>query len=192
MDFWQAFINAAAELLPNAKIVHDRFHVMKHENEAVNKVRIVEHKYQKKQKESILTGTKFLWLKRLENFTDKDRKKWAELNLDILEVGKAWQIKELLNEFWNCDNITSARKFFKFWYSKSMHSGLEPIKKVADMIKKYFENIITWWKHPISNSFAEGINSVIQEIKTVARGFRTFENYRTAILFFCGKLALYP
>ncbi len=44
----------------------------------------------------------------------------------------------------------------------------------------------------ISNSFAEGINSVIQEIKTVTRGFRIFENYRTAILFFCGKLALYP
>ncbi|WP_413906954.1 transposase [Candidatus Endomicrobiellum trichonymphae] len=36
------------------------------------------------------------------------------------------------------------------------------------------------------------MNSVIQEIKTVARGFRNFQNYRTAILFFCGKLDLYP
>jgi transposase len=64
--------------------------------------------------------------------------------------------------------------------------------KVAQMIKNHFGNIITWRKHKITNSFAEGINSVIQEIKTAARGFRNFANYRIAILFFCGKLDLYP
>jgi transposase len=192
MDFWQAFINGAEELLANASIVHDKFHIMKYANESVNQVRLAEHKWQKKEKESVLTGTKWLWLKKLQNFTDQDKKKWATLNLEILEGGKAWRLRELLNEFWNCPNTTSARKFFKFWYKKVKHSGLEPVKKVAEMIKKFFENIVTWWKYPITNSFAEGINSVIQEVKTVARGFRNFENYRIAILFFCGKLELYP
>ncbi|HPJ70665.1 MAG TPA: transposase, partial [Candidatus Mcinerneyibacteriales bacterium] len=47
-------------------------------------------------------------------------------------------------------------------------------------------------KHRITNAFAEGTNSVIQLIKSSARGFRNFENYRTAILFFCGGLDLFP
>jgi transposase len=192
MDFWQAFINVAGITLPEAYIVHDKFHIMKYINEALNSIRASEHKWRQKRKDATLTGTKFLWLKRLENFTDKDKKMWAELNLDQLEVGKAWNLRELFNEFWNCENITSARKFFKSWYYKVTHSGLEPMIKVAKMIKRHFENIVTWWRHEISNGYAEGINSVIQEIKTVARGFRNFQNYRIAILFFCGKLDLYP
>jgi transposase len=190
MDFWQAFITVATETLSGADIVHDKFHIMKYMNEAVNTVRFQEHKWRKKQKDATLTGTKYLWLKKLDNFTDKDKKRWAELKLDQLEVGKAWNIRELLNEFWNCPNKTSARKFFKSWYYTATHSGLEPVIKVAKMIKNHLENILTWWKHGISNSFAEGINSVIQEVKTVARGFRNFANYRIAILFFCGKLTL--
>jgi transposase len=192
MDFWMAYISVCGLKLKNGDIVHDKFHIAKYMNEAVNAVRIAEHKWRKKVDDATLTGTKFLWMKKLENFTDKDKKKWAELNLDQLEVGKAWMLRELFNEFWNCHNITSARKFFKAWYNKATHSGLEPMIKVGQMIKKHFENIITWWKHKITNSFAEGINSVIQEIKTVARGFRNFANYRIAILFFCGKLDLYP
>ncbi|GHV23951.1 hypothetical protein FACS189494_12240 [Spirochaetia bacterium] len=191
MDFWKAFITVVCKILP-AQIVHDKFHIMKYINEAVNSIRASEHKWRAKQKDAILTETKFLWLKRLENFTDKDKKKRAELNLDQLEVGKAWNLRELFNEFWNCENITSASKFFKSWYYKVTHSGPEPMIKVAKMIKRHFGNIITWWRHQISNGYAEGINSVIQEIKTVARGFRNFQNYRTAILFFFGKLDLYP
>ncbi|GMO30636.1 MAG: ISL3 family transposase [Termitinemataceae bacterium] len=191
MDFWKAFITVVSKILPAHK-GRDKFHIMKYINEAVNSIRASEHKWRAKQKDAILTGTKYLWLKRLENFTDKDKKKWAELNLDQLEVGKAWNLRELFNEFWNCENITSARKFFKSWYYKVTHSGLEPMIKVAEMIKRHFENIITWWRHQISNGYAEGINSVIQEIKTVARGFRNFQNYRTAMLFFLWKIRLVP
>ncbi|MBI5399713.1 transposase, partial [Candidatus Saganbacteria bacterium] len=60
------------------------------------------------------------------------------------------------------------------------------------MIKNHMANIFTYLKHHITNAVAEGINSKIQQIKSVARGFRSFENYRVAILFHCGKLSLYP
>ena len=60
------------------------------------------------------------------------------------------------------------------------------------MIKNHFENIITYLRHPITNAVTEGLNSKIQSIKASARGFRSFFNYRTRILFFCGKLDLYP
>ena len=66
------------------------------------------------------------------------------------------------------------------------------MKKVAKMLQRHFENIITYLRHPITNAVTEGLNSKIQAIKANARGFRSFENYRTRILFFCGKLDLYP
>ena len=60
------------------------------------------------------------------------------------------------------------------------------------MLKKHLPNILTWFRHRISNGPAEGFNSRIQSIKAMARGFRNFDNYRVRILFFCGKLDLMP
>ena len=64
--------------------------------------------------------------------------------------------------------------------------------KVAKMLQRHFESIITYLRHPITNAVSEGLNSKIQAIKANARGFRSYLNYRTRILFFCGKLDLYP
>ena len=63
---------------------------------------------------------------------------------------------------------------------------------VARMLKRHLENLLTYLEHPITNAVTEGLNSKIQNIKSAARGFRNFKNYRTRILFFCGKLSLYP
>ena len=60
------------------------------------------------------------------------------------------------------------------------------------MIRRHLENILTYLRHPITNAVPEGLNSKIQSIKSNARGFRSFQNYRTRILFFCGKLSLQP
>jgi len=68
----------------------------------------------------------------------------------------------------------------------------QPVQKVAKMINKRIENILSWFRHRISNAAAEGFNSIIQSLKSAARGFRSFANYRTRILFFCGKLKLLP
>ena len=60
------------------------------------------------------------------------------------------------------------------------------------MLKQHLPNILTWFRQRISNGPAEGLNSRIQSIKAMARGFRNFDNYRVRILFFCGKLDLMP
>ena len=73
-----------------------------------------------------------------------------------------------------------------------MESGVTEMKKIMRMIKRHFANILTYFDCYITNAFSEGINSKIQALKANARGFRNFKNYRTRILFFCGKLALSP
>jgi len=64
--------------------------------------------------------------------------------------------------------------------------------KVAQMLKRHLDNLLTYLKHHITNAVTEGLNSKIQSIKAAAPGFRSFRNYRIRILFFCGKLTLYP
>jgi transposase len=63
---------------------------------------------------------------------------------------------------------------------------------VARMRKRHLEHLLTYLEHQITNAVTEGLNSKIQSVKSAARGFRNFKNYRTCILFFCGKLDLYP
>jgi transposase len=64
--------------------------------------------------------------------------------------------------------------------------------KVADTMLRHIEGIVNSALTDITNSIAEGINSQIQVVKTVARGFANVEGYRNAILFFQGKLKLFP
>jgi len=192
MDFWKAFIAGAEKHVPQAAIVHDKFHIMKYLNEAVDKVRRKENKYLMAQQDRTLVGTKYLWLKRRENYTKKNKADFKKLNIEQLSVGKAWNRKELFRHLWDYTYEEPARKFFKEWYFSATHSRLKPIIDVAKMLKRHIENILTFIKYRITNAFAEGINSKIQHIKTTARGFRNFENYRISILFYCGKLDLFP
>ena len=73
-----------------------------------------------------------------------------------------------------------------------MRSRIEPIKKVTKMLRRHREGLINYTKHRITNTAAEGFNSIIRTLKTNARGLRSFANFRTRILFFCGKLNLLP
>ncbi len=58
------------------------------------------------------------------------------------------------------------------------------------MIERHFEGLLNYFVHRLTNALCEGFNSKIQQLKSAARGFRSFWNYRTRILFFLGKLDL--
>jgi transposase len=192
MDFWKAYITGAQNHVPNAAIVHDKFHIIKYMNEAVDKVRKDENKRLMSQDIKTLIGTKYIWLKNKSNFTKKNKRDFKILSENQLAVGRAWNRKELLKHLWDYKYEGAARTYFKKWYFSATHSRLKPIIDVAKMFKRHIENIFTYIKHRITNAYAEGINSKIQHIKATARGFRNFDNYRISILFYCGKLSLYP
>lgn len=192
MDMWQAFMSSAAENVPNAKIVHDRFHIVKYLNEAVDKVRRAENKALKAEDDERLKGSRFLWLTNEENQSDEQSARFESLKTSQLKTARAWAIRELFEEFYDQAGESGGREFFKDWYSWAVRCRLKPVVKVAQMIKRHLDRIVTWFEHPISNGPAEGFNSRIQSIKAAARGFRKFANYRTRILFFCGKLDMRP
>jgi transposase len=192
VDMWEPFIQSIQQAVPEADIVHDKFHVSKYLGEAVDKVRRQEHKELLAQGDETLKGTRQLWLYNPQNFSPEQRKEFAELKDQQLKVARAWAAKELFSKFWEYQEEGWARRFFKDWFGWVSRSRLKPMTDVAGMLKRHLENLLTYLKHHITNAVTEGLNSKIQSIKSAARGFRNFKNYRTRILFFCGKLNLYP
>ena len=159
---------------------------------AVDKVRRQEHKELLAEGDETLTGSRQLWLYNPENFTAEQREEFAALKDLHLKVARAWAAKELFTKFWDYQEEGWARRFFKDWFGWVSRSRLKPLVEVAQMLKRHLENLLTYLKHHITNAVTEGLNSKIQSIKSNARGFRNFRNYRIRILFFCGKLDLYP
>ena len=85
-----------------------------------------------------------------------------------------------------------ARKHFRWWFNWAVRSRLKPMADNSRMIKRRFENIVTYLKHRVANAGSESINSKIQWVKYTARGFRNKQNLKTAIYFHCGGLDLMP
>jgi transposase len=192
VDMWEPFIQSIQLQVPKADIVHDKFHVSKYLGEAVDKVRRQEHKELLAQGDETLKGTRQLWLYNPQNFSPGQREEFALLKDQQLKVARAWAAKELFSRFWTYQEEGWARRFFKGWFGWVSRSRLKPMREVARLLKRHLDHLLTYLKHHITNAVTEGLNSKIQSLKSAARGFRNFKNYRTRILFFCGKLDLYP
>lgn len=191
MDMGASFASATRQAAPQAKIVHDRFHISQYLNDAVDQVRRAEHKRLSAVGDNSLAGTKFEWLSGAVPEGERALA-FAELCERELKTAKAWMWKELFVEFWQQPDAIRGLAFFKNWRTQVMRSRIEPLKKVARMLERHLDGLLNYFTHPITNAIAEGFNSRIQAIKAAARGFRSFKNYRTRILFFCGKLDLAP
>ena len=192
IDMSGHFAAAARERLPEAALVHDRFHISAHLNDAVAEVHREESRRLQKVGDERLKGTQRLFGFDPDKLDEEQAVRFAEVKGSNLKSARAWAIKEVFRRFWYYSYEGNARKFFKSWFGWASRSRLKAMIKVARMLKSHFENIITYLRHPITNAVTEGLNSKIQAIKANARGFRSFVNYRTRILFFCGKLDLYP
>ena len=191
-DMLPAYAEAVARQTPQADLVHDKFHVAKHLGEAVDQVRRAENKALQAQDDDRLKGTRQLWLFNQSNLSPRQRRRFEAIRHNGLKTARAWAIKEEFRWFWRYVYQTSAKEFFDQWYAWGVRCRLRPVIRVAKMLKRHLPNLLSYFHHRITNATSEGFNSVIQALKYAARGFRSFKNYRTRILFFCGRLDLRP
>lgn len=194
MDMLDAYIASTLKYVPGAqdKIVFDRFHIMQYIEGAVDNVRRQEHKVLMAKGNETLKGTRYYWLYNEKNLPDRYRTAFRELKNSNLKTARAWAIKESLLPFWDYQTQAWALRFWKRWYFWATHSKLKPMIDAARTIKRHLPNVLTYFRHPITNAMAEGINSQIQRIKHDACGYRNREHFKMAIYFYCGGLALYP
>ena len=176
---------------PQALIVHDKCPCAKELNKAVDLVRQREHRELQAQGEETLTKTRYLWLQSPWNGTDCQREHFQTLKVDALKVGRAWAIKETFADFWDYPYTESAHQFFDLGFlgdslaTPAYHGLREDPQTPSAGVTRLYETSHTC-------AAAEGMNAQIQLLKTNARGYRNFTQYRIAILFHCGKLDLYP
>jgi len=186
MDMWKAYMLSANEYLPNASIVHDRFHLVKYINEAIDKIRRREVKHHQELKNS-----RYALLKNPENLTLKQQIQFNAIADANYEVSKAWQVRENFKDLFKAEKLY-AWSLFNQWTIDSKGKEIKEIDKVVDMFNNHIKGVVNALISNLTNAMAERLNGKIQELKTVGRGYRTFKNFRSAILFFNGKLNLYP
>jgi len=197
MDMWQPFIGAMTTLLPEAstKIVFDRFHIVSHMNPAVDRVRRRENRSLRAVGDERLVGSKYLWLYRTENVPPDRLHDFSALRNANLKTSRVWASKETLRALWDMPTLAMGEAFYKRWHFWATHSRLQPVQKVAAMIRRHLPGVLSYLRyftHRITNSASETLNSTIQMIKKRAFGFRNFDDFRVAILFRCGGLQPHP
>jgi transposase len=192
IDMSAAYAGAVRAKLPQAEIVHDRFHVSKLLGEAVDKVRRGEHKDLLAKGDGRLLGTRYLWLWHPDELSGTKLDAFEAVAWQNLRTVRAYYHRLMFLEFWEQPDVPAAQRYFAQWYAEAMRSGLEPIKKVARTLRDHLHGLLSYFRHRITNALCEAFNSSIQALKATARGFRNFEHYRTRILFFLGKLSLNP
>ena len=172
MDMWEPYIASTLAHVPNAraKIVFDRFHIMKHMNEAVDAVRKEENRLLLKDDIDVLKGTKYLWLFAAENVPEKMAERFAFVRHLNLKTGRAWAVKEALRGLWHYRRKGWAESYWRQWYFWATHCRLKPVRKVARLIHNHLENVLTYFDHRITNAVSEGLNSKIQTIKKTPTG----------------------
>jgi transposase len=195
MDMWDPYIASTRAHLPEAdqKIVFDKFHIARHVNDAVDEVRKAENRALVAEGYDWLVGTKYDWLRHPRRFAlDTWRQFVGFVRQTKLRTGRAWAIKEMLMTVWSYVYPGAAERHFAAWYAWAIRSRLEPIKRVARMVRRHWPNIKTYFTARITNAGAESMNSKIQRIKVLARGFRNRDRFKNAIYFHLGGLDLYP
>lgn len=155
-------------------------------------MRRAENKQLRSAGDERLKGTKYQWLKHLASFTAEAWREFRALREADLKTARAWALKESLMRLFDYRCAGAARRFFDLWSQWASRCRLEPMIRVARMLRARLQNILTYLKHGVTNAVSESLNSRIQWVKATARGFRNQQNLITAIYFHCGGLDLSP
>lgn len=187
-DMWRPYIKVLEEKAPQAELVFDRFHVVKHLNEAIDKVRREEYRSLPPEKRKDLKRSRYLLLKNPWNLKPKEERRLGELLKKNNKVVKAYILKEAFQEFWEYTNRREAAKYLKQWFWWATHSRIEPLRDFAWLLKRHWEGIIAWTENRISNGALEGMNNKIKSLSHRAFGFRKAQTFIDIIYHCCGGL----
>jgi transposase len=190
-DMWQPYLKVIGERLGHAVHVLDRFHVMKQFGKALDDIRAAEAKrLERDGYEPVLKRSRWCFLKRPENLTDKQTVKLSELLRYNLRTVRAYLLREDFQRLWGYKSAWRAGRFLDEWTGRVMRSRLEPMKKVARSIRCHRPLILNWFRArgTVSAGAVEGLNNKVKLVTRKSYGFRTAEVAKLALLHNLGRL----
>ena len=184
MDMWKPFRNATQHYAPQAAILFDKFHVMRHLGEALDQVRKSEYARLSGKDRRFIKGQKYTLLSNRENLTLEGRQALKALLAANKRLNTAYLLKESFGQLWNYEREGWARRFFENWRSALKWQRLKPYEKFAEMIDRHWDGITAYCKpeNKVSLGFVEGLNNKIRVIQRRAYGLRDEEYLRLKIL----------
>lgn len=192
-DMWRPYLNVLAQMAGQALHVLDRFHITKHLNDAVDQVRRDESRRLRSLSRADARVIKHLrWplLRRGSRVRGRARQKLNALLASKLATARAWEYKEAFFHFWTYKSASWAAAFLDYWCFRAMRSRLEPVKKVARMLRAHEDLILNWFraKGEISGGAVEGLNNKIRVVTRRSYGFRTYHAMELALYHNLGRL----
>lgn len=190
-DMWKPYLRVIAKKAAQAIHVLDRFHIASHLSKAIDEVRAKEAKdLRARGRRPVLTRTRWLLLKRPENLSPKQEIGLAELLRHNLRSVRAYLLKEDVQAFWHYRSPYWAGVFLDRWCTRVMRSRLEPMKRVARMLRKHRPLILNWFRarRQLSAAAVEGLNGKARVITKRAYGFRTYRGIEIALYHGLGQL----
>jgi len=190
MDMWASYANLVKEYAPQAQILFDRFHIVKHLNEAMEEVRRSEMRRLTQKEQVPFKRSRWLLLKNPWNLSDDQKERLSTLVRWNTPIVRAYYLKEAFQLFWDYQQPKRAGDHLEKWMRAAMRSRLEPFKKFVRMVRGHLDGILSWTRQRVSNGAVEGMNNKIKSISHRSFGFRTAENFIAAIYHCCAKLPL--
>ncbi len=190
-DMWRAYLKSAAELLPNAVHILDRYHIDSKLNEAVDKTRRIDARELAKSGITILKNMRYALLKRPENLTEKQQINIQKIiNKRNIQTVRAYHWKESFRPFWDYECPDQAAEYLKRWCNGAIRSRIKHIKKFVKTIRRHEHLILNWFraKKMFSNGAVEAMNRGAGLVSNLARGYKNPEIHRIALFHALGDL----
>ena len=184
MDMWKAFRKATAAHAPQASILFDKFHVLRHLGEALDKVRKSEYARLSGQDRRFIKGQKDPLLSHRANLTLDGRRTLQTLLKANKRLNTAYLLKESFGQLWDYQTEGWARRFFEQWTAALKWQRLTPYEQFAAMIERHWDGIAAYC-HPenkVALGFVEGLNNKIRVPQRRAYGLRDEEYLRLKVL----------
>jgi transposase len=184
MDMWKAFTKSSRNNAPGAAILYDKFHVMRHLGEALDKVRKMEYARLSGKDRIYIKGQKYTLLSNRENLTIDGKKALKKLLNANKRLNAAYILKESFGQLWSYQSEGWARRFFDNWKQSLKWQRLESYEKFAEMIERHWDGIAAYSRpeNKVSLGFVEGLNNKIRVIQRRSYGLRDEEYLRLKIL----------
>ena len=188
---WKAYIKVAAKRLPGVIHILDRFHIMQKFSKSIDKIRAEEaRRLRKEGTPPVLKHSRWCFLKRPSNLTDKERFKLKDLLKMNISIVRAYLLKEQFQLFLEYKSPAWAKKFLDTWCAKANRSRLQPIKDISKMLQRHRDLILNWFKakKQYNSGIVEGLNYKVNNTVRKAFGYRSFSIIETALYHQLGDL----
>jgi len=182
MDMHEAFRQAVQMCLPRAKVVVDKFHLIRHINEALDKVRSRLQGGNRRGKRRELFKSRYTLLKGVERLAEGERARLSQLFQLYPEVKRAWLVKERFRAWYRGTDRSCAQAGLESLEETIVSDSLPEFKQLAHTLNNWRDEILNYFDYRITNGFVEGKNNRIKTIKRMAYGYRNMANFRLRIL----------